>query len=837
MKIKGYILYTVLLSAFMVSSCTMGKLEFPSPVNGDLTLNLITDGLLTRYNVTTKGNDNKTMEEQKITNLHVFIFDADGNYLEADDQHRYQGYRSITGGATVMNIDRQGWADNGKAENATVVAVANVETGTFKFDEQSSADTPPENVANLSELLGLVYDPTSEPMRDVTSMPKDGLPMFKMISGVNLTASNPNQSIDIQMRSLMARVDISIQIAAEQAGELPELTITGARVLNAPTAVTLLEDLDETTVTDTDDVGLKDFDIRLTGELNTIRNGRGVFEKTFYVFENLQLPGYEEYPLPYPYPDPEDMEDWQKQRYKPELAGVNKDKALAFEFTGNFIDIHGISYTATYTLYLGANHTDDFKVKRNRQYKNAITIKGIDVAMNDETNHVTFDARVDVSESNPYFISLLKAYSLDCHFNVAPMDVYFFQPNPSNPVSQKIKIEIENSDAVNWVRMEKISGEDMADGSLDSDKNSSTVQANSNDHIIKSGEFVAGHGKRKYFTTDLVSNTLAGNTSVELESNRDRVYLYVDECLDYWEPGDAASNMKRQAKLRVTYYENDAQTGAVEELLLEQSKLLKVTFHSSEDDDDGIYVDGKEWTAANGVIYIEAYEEYLDHGDPLNEYSSNQVFTEGLPWGANGWEIGEQQVGTGRLGIMGVYKNCQDNFWWGHVFTQAIVNKSEHNGDICLLTLDEKPETAAGYCYNKNKRNNDGTVSNPKWYLPGIRELERILEDYYTQYTEFQDYYYWSSAAGEGYREGYYLWEDDWVLTGDENNNQARATKAYIGPDENGNPTYKYYESGALESGEPRIMYEEYGDNGESGKAMRTSLLRIRAARIDNQPQ
>ena len=28
---------------------------------------------------------------------------------------------------------------------------------------------------------------------------------------------------------------------------------------------------------------------------------------------------------------------------------------------------------------------------------------------------------------------------------------------------------------------------------------------------------------------------------------------------------------------------------------------------------------------------LEAYEEYLSHGDPLNEFENNQVYT-GLPW-------------------------------------------------------------------------------------------------------------------------------------------------------------------------------------------------------------
>ena len=134
------------------------------------------------------------------------------------------------------------------------------------------------------------------------------------------------------------------------------------------------------------------------------------------------------------------------------------------------------------------------------------------------------------------------------------------------------------------------------------------------------------------------------------------------------------------------------------------------------------------------------------------------------------------------------------------------------------MTLNEKPETAAGYCYIKNKRNTDGTVTNPKWYLPGIRELERILEDYYIEYPEFQNNYYWSSAAGE----------DNIGIIGDwfvEDQQRARATKAYIGTD----GKFHYYESGD--------GHDYTHENGIGGAALRTQPLRIRAARIDANPQ
>lgn len=176
--------------------------------------------------------------------------------------------------------------------------------------------------------------------------------------------------------------------------------------------------------------------------------------------------------------------------------------------------------------------------------------------------------------------------------------------------------------------------------------------------------------------------------------------------------------------------------------------------------------------------------------------------------GASGTQIGS-------LRIDGSTINSYRNWFWGHEFTSTIVGKTEN---ISELTLNERPSTAAGYCYIKNKRNADGTVTNPKWYLPGIRELERILEDYYIEYTEFQNNYYWSSAAGE-------------VNVGiffdrfEENQQRARATKAYIGDD----GKFHYYESGD--------GHNYIDENSDGGAALRTQSLRIRAARIDTDPQ
>ena len=134
------------------------------------------------------------------------------------------------------------------------------------------------------------------------------------------------------------------------------------------------------------------------------------------------------------------------------------------------------------------------------------------------------------------------------------------------------------------------------------------------------------------------------------------------------------------------------------------------------------------------------------------------------------------------------------------------------SGPARAMILDQVPQTAAEYCYRKNKTDADGMISeeNTEWYLPAIRELENTLTTYYPVYKEFQENFYWSSAAAA--REG------GWGTN--EASEYARATMAYV----NGSGSIVHKPSGA----------DQYYDPGQGaasayGKALRTQPLRIRA--------
>lgn len=129
-----------------------------------------------------------------------------------------------------------------------------------------------------------------------------------------------------------------------------------------------------------------------------------------------------------------------------------------------------------------------------------------------------------------------------------------------------------------------------------------------------------------------------------------------------------------------------------------------------------------------------------------------------------------------------------------------------------VMTLNNKPRSAAEYCYNKNKRNDSGAVQGMSrssgWFLPGISQLESILTSYYNNYPEFQQNFYWSSNAAKWSRFG---------ITFTQDNGYARATKALRNGGYAESDWNDYYTS----------------ENGTTGKAPRTgTYLRIRAAYV-----
>lgn len=812
-----------LLGIAGLSSCRQEEPLEPSGMPDDpmTTLTFVSDPM-SFHRVTTRASDIKEENEKRINRLHVFFFDAEGNYLEGGyltgypDAAQQGGYYAPGEGVTLLKIDRELFDNPGLAKSATVYAVANVDAAIFGRDDDG--DGRPDGIRNRGDLEQFVYRPASGTVS--TGLPAEGMPMVG-VRTLDLTGGTPENDRQVELTALMARIDVTIQLDSEvQDGNLPAFYLMDWTARNLPTQVAF---------TAPDAGGRTGWTEAWTTQSNvslqrTIYNRNGQISFTFYMYENIQQPEWkidpgEEWANPNVDPAtltdaerekalyPDGVSETQRQRYKPYLAHAD---AASIVLHGFYMTYNGAAYEVRYTLYLGANHTNDFSVKRNHQYKNDITIKGL-TAQDSETGEYTLDARVNVEEEdNEYYIAMLRERNHDAHFCITPMDVYLFAPESVNPTMEVILGEVpEGSETPDpatvpdWVRLERIAAADMAAGTVS--ESGFTAYAQGGSHLAVGTPWTAGNGKRAFFTRGLLKagGALYGNTRTTIQDSRDRVYFYLDENL---------ALQDRSATVTMIYKENGVEKRR-RTLLLEQAHLLPVAMR------DG------------GTLYMEQYEEYLDHYDPLDEYATDQIY-DGLPWadlnsGLEDFEVEQLYETWFATPITSTaYDPPGQVFNDGYPYTSFVIYRSNQG----VMTLNDRPRSAFEYCFNRNKRNMDGTIdmqydykswydaylevtNGSKWFLPGIRQMEDALTQYYTTFGEFQTDYYWSSSAGE--REG---------GTSGQSTTRARATKVDLN-----DPTGYAQSGGGGRDGWQKYAYEY--DRG--GYALRTEELRIRAFRID----
>ena len=788
--------------------------------NGAGTIGFVSDPMQA-YQVKSRASDAKDDDEKRINYLHIFFFDEDGEYLTGSYLTGYPdvtakksgGYYAAGEGVTVLKIanETEHFTDKDKAQRAVVYAVANVDNlFSHEYDEHGR----PAVVSELAATAGIspraaLERLTYSPGEGISlGLPRAGMPMagYKQIDLTKKDETVEGERI-VELKALMARVDVNISLASEVSeGNLPSMTLVEWTAKNLPTRVRFGElAADSTTGVGWVDWGEGGNPKDITTPLQrTIYNRNGEISFSFYMFENVQAKS-DDYTYPSDAYNP-DLGIDKRQNYKPWIGADTANSAAvelhAFYSTYNDDGTGSATYEVWYTLYLGANHTDNFEVKRNHQYKNDITITGLTAQAAVENGKYTFDARVNIDEeANDFYIAMLRERNHDAHFCVTPMDVYMFADESKQPTIEVILGEVpEGSETPtmvpNWIRMEKVPASDMRDGTVASD-----------DQLVAGANFTAGHGKRRYFTTTLLDE-LADH--VTIDESRDRVYFYLDENL--------SATDDRSAVVTLIYKELNA-VGQLEEVRrrtieVGQVHLLLVQMR------DG------------GTLYMEQYEEYLDHYDPLDEYRTEHVYT-GLPWAEAGTILADYSIERLYAGsFLGAAVNPYDPvgqiFNDGYPYTGFIVFLAEQGN----MDLNGKPHSAFAYCYNRNKRNLEGIVPVPsyregtlggyyesgtnesKWFLPGIRQMEDALTQYYTIFPEFQTEYYWSASAGE--REN---------GSSGQSSVRARATKVlsdgnYVnsgGGDGNGADTYAY-------------------ELGNGGYALRTESLRIRAFRVDLNP-
>lgn len=777
MKYNNYIghIAVVCWMLLFVSSCS-GEWSESSIGNlnpGDVALQWVPANMAI-HRVNTRGTDPKTAAEQQINNIHVFVFDKDGNYLIAQGNDAFQGYRYQEGNSTMV-FNRDMFNQSQDPSQAKVFVLANMPKTTFT---DGNNDGRPDEIDNMSALQSFVFN---LPVFSAT-LPEDGLPMVAW-NDVDLSPNSEGSTSvrvhTMQLKSLMARIDLNFTLEpAQTSGSklYPSLRFDRIGVGNFPSGGTVAPQLEDENVKETDDknlrIELKSADIEGVSDFtgHYIREGEPQM-LTLYMFEHARLAKELSEAFPETGNYPANISEADKQRYKNCLA---KEDAAYIELEGIYTNHNNYMYKVTYRLYPGTDAIDDFTIKNNCQYKNDITVSGITV--NNQGSEALLDTRVNIdTQANPYFIEMLREREHDAHFCVTPMDIYIYEGG-------SVTVEIEYPDNNKWIRMEP---------------------------IHRAAKF-AGDGKRDYFTVGLLdvldkeSDSKSYTVTYRQGNSRtyeERIYFYIDENVPQEGINDGDDVPAREAKLRITYTRSEGEIQEYSrEIPIQQAGMKAVYFDK--------YTDGHFLGAYREeyYFYIENYEEYLEHYDGKDQYDDVQ---EGLPWGLVGEESG--------LGV-GDWEPFYQYMSWGWKNTMQIMQKyretESYEGE---LTLNDTPSGAAEYCYNKNKRDTNGKVVEARWYLPTISELEYALEKYYGVYDVFQDKWYWSSNPGA---EG---------LSGDkgENTQYARATRIKYDPsDKEAIDGYVHYPS------DPDKPYSY----GLGGFAERNEAFRIRAAYIYKVP-
>ena len=745
--------FAVLCSILMLgvfSGCSLSELD-PDMASSESSIRVV--GRVTPFhNIDTKSV--KSNQESKITNMAMLVVDGNDAIVET---------QFVEDSKPLFIIDRSSanspYSDADRFKNSRIYIIANIpynsnnqsENKFIKKEGNSFYFLKPDgsHIGTIDDFLGTDY------IVQEVGQPSIGFPMFGVSDELNLQKSSPlsGEVLEIPLTCLYSKVVFNLSVAPVQTvdGVKQRFTLTDWTVHNVPAKLRVqAPDKNAPTVNST---GTMLGDVTFTRTDNGLRfaeqNGKAM-TFSFYMPEHKINPGSS---VTYP----TGMTDDEKQRYKPQLISDGQ-KATYITIRGIYTDHNSHDHEVSYDVYLGENNRDNFYINRDCQLNNNVYIKGI-TNTSDGTG-VSLDWRVNVTQE-PFTFSLERETLLDSHWEIRPIRIAFDTDHPQ----AKIQVEILNSATSNWIRMEKPS--DPAGGDYCS---------------VPSTDLA--YGKRKYFTTDLVSSTLQANTRIDLSATdglEQTIWVYVDENT---EMPETDGSTVRSATVQCRYYE-DGNTGGTatvsEDFTFRQRSLHHITY--------------------GGRNYgIEYFEEYLYNFDSKDNYD---VTTDGMEWGLDGVQLSHLydavyiDISGGVLDFSNLVttwlKEKYDPKYDFYITSQEALDGKAHyvphgglsfskeivaQAAIGARATNTKVKSAVEYCYNKNKRNSDGTVSNQNWYLPAIDEIEDICMGGYSSFEVFQDKYYWSSQpAYTVYKYKYSGFSSDEGNFYVENTNRARATK------------------------------------------------------------
>ena len=788
-------IFLALIAALLTVSC-LEELELETPVikNDVLTLVPRVQSFANRY--VTKAE--YSTDEAKISTLAVLVFNEDGTLIHHQE--------NVSVNSNKLNLNRSllnSPAQEGKLDNATVVLVANIGLADLKNGSQTLLD----NIETLT--LAGMENYTYSPAQTVITSIGDGFTGFPMIGGTSadLTLASSVNALEVNLKILYAKIifEIAVTQGTENEGTGMQFALSGCTVHNTANTIPLAipaskgkqpvdflgNSVPDSEIAKTDGATPSGIGYN-TATAGTALGATGTatfsdnsdpdddqkVKFTFYILESRYNHGSD---LRGIYPDDswltsepaEDVKNYNGtaddakrngvkyyyddriQQYKPKLAKVPSGnpagKATYVRLNGTYTDYRGVAWKVEYDLYLGKDNAQNFHVDRNSEYTNLVTIKGLRNRQDDAygENDVWIDHRVNVSYNGSGVddhVTITRETLLDAHIEVRPLRVKW-----DNNEFDGVRIYLptnDNGSLVDWIGIERFTGNNNADGStyclIDDEANPGKKKSS---------------GKRKYFTTDLISElqTKEGEYGVRVDEDTNKKYIYLlnEECAWIYFDENVGST-DRQADITLEFYTKSGST---------QSVVYKVK---------------QRGLQTVGGYAIESYEEYLhsyDSADKYNLSTSPVDYTQqGLAWGFPDHKLSQStivnatNVPTTTLKDQIIKNYSYDYFhqsdgasyqmftktsgsWASASFGTGLdfTDRASANRDIAVKDMGTVPENAYQYCLSKNKFEADdfGSVSMTiNWYLPDPYEMQAILAAGLSGNSTADldsDAYYWSS--------------------------------------------------------------------------------------------
>ena len=770
--ILKYTLIFSLISSF-ISSCA-NKEDMLLPNSGkNEGFRLVTASVenFSRHNVMTKATD---AEESQVNNLAMLVYatpqNGTGKVLIADPVY-VEGAKLDFVINTTNNAEGQYIANiqgdqrnsfrgfNGDLTTSRIYIVANIN----HLLEDADISTEDAFLSIGDHILTTV--PQAGAQYSAIDIPehnnKKGFPMIGYadadLSPDSTLGGGSEEALNISIKKLFAKINLKfvVQLDSENIPggmgmvKTPYFEPDEWSVHNIPINYTLRDSAAANkpvnTVFSTEKFKIFNFSTETSKVNKRIENspsGAEYFDFSFYMPEYKVLPVRNRSDLLQSQPN---IESNLMQCHKPTFCD-SYQKPTYVMIKGKFSDHQGHISEVQYSLYLGQNEIDDFQILRNQELNNTAIIKGLTNYIHEGDNNISIDHRVDVTSSG-YSIAMERETLLDSHYEFRPMDISV----------QEGAVVVVKLPQNNWFGAE-------------------LHNPNNNSGVYDS----AKPGLRKYFTTSLL-NELGSTTAPKefvfratddgddvQDEVKFRLWFYFDENssspYDASQPNSATNKLYREEKILVDHYENEnaysqhSPKTADREFTFRQMNLWSIQADIND-------------------YYIEYFEEYLYNYASDDNYG---VTTDGMEWGLSDLDYNlstkrqaiyvnqEDMGGFGEFLISLIGGSFQDFFntafsqikekydfylsrdkvskprdYAGIDFTKEIVTQAGIDNNT--LTLSGVADSAIEYCYNKNKRNENGKVGTIHWYLPAIDETEEILVDGFEYFQVFQSKYYWSS--------------------------------------------------------------------------------------------